>query len=244
MSATGDGVKAPDDAARDAEAADERAARGRRSEDAERAKRSSDGDGGGYYLYGISRAGAWRGFRGGSSDREELLRIRYRDLDAVVRPVAFSMPDYDRDRIQEHQRIVWSASQREGLLPAPFGVVFRGRRAVIRFLQDQYIPLDEGLALVEGHWELRMHVAPADEETRPEAGEAALHAYSELRRFARSAFPFAHERDRVLSAAFLVPRTQWLQFMDRAEELSRRHPELVFDITGPWPPYDFVRMTR
>lgn len=200
---------------------------------------SSDG---GYYLYGVGRAGAWRGVRSG--EREDLLRIRYRDLEALVRPAAYEVPDYGRDLLQEHQKVVWSASQRESLLPAPYGVVFRGRRAVIRFLQDQYIPLDEGLALVEGHWELRLHLSAAAEETRDEAAETATHVYSELRRFARSAFPFAHDRKRVLSAAFLVPRTQWLQFMDRAEDLSRRHAELLFDITGPWPPYDFVRMTR
>ena len=180
----------------------------------------------------------------GKVEGEEVLRIRYRDLEALVRSVPFKLPDFGRDELQEHQKVVWSASQRESLLPAPYGLVFRGRRAVIRFLQEQYIPLDEGLALVEGHWELRLHLAAAVEDSRAEASETALHVYSELRRFARSAFPFAHERSRVLSAAFLVPRTQWLQFMDRAEDLARRHGELIFDITGPWPPYDFVRMTR
>jgi hypothetical protein len=48
----------------------------------------------------------------------------------------------------------------------------------------------------------------------------------------------------VLSAAFLVNRSNWLQFMDQAEELGLRYTDLVFDVTGPWPPYDFVRMTR
>lgn len=224
--------------------------RSRRSDDA-RASTDGEPEGGrdsarvtehGYYLYGVGRAGSWRGLKSG--EREDLLRIRYRDLEALVRSVPFKVPEFGRESIQEHQKVVWSASQREGLLPAPYGLVFRGRRAVIRFLQDQYIAIDEGLALVEGHWELRLHLAPAAEETKGEAGETALHVYSELRRFARSAFPFAHGRTRVLSAAFLVPRTQWLQFMDRAEDLSRRHGELLFDITGPWPPYDFVRMTR
>lgn len=200
---------------------------------------------GGYYFYGVTRAGAWRSALGGR-DREgdEVRRIRYRDLEAMVRSVPFAMPDVDAERIQEHQRVIWAASQRDTVLPAPCGVVFRGRRAVIRFLQEQYIPLDEGISLVEGHWELRLHLKPTIQEARSEAAEAALHVYSELRRFSRSAFPFAHEDDHVLSAAFLVNRGSWLQFMDHAEELGRRHGDLVFDVTGPWPPYDFVRMTR
>ena len=199
---------------------------------------------GGYYLYGVTRAGAWRAGRARDREKDDALRIRYRDLEAMVRAVPFVMPDVDAERVQEHQRVVWGASQRDTVLPAPCGVVFRGRRAVIRFLQEQYIPLDEGISLVEGHWELRLHLKPTVQDARSEAAEAALHVYSELRRFSRSAFPFAHEDEHVLSAAFLVNRSAWLQFMDHAEELGRRHTDLTFDVTGPWPPYDFIRMTR
>ena len=161
-----------------------------------------------------------------------------------MRAVPFALPQVDREAVQDHQRVIWNASKRDTLLPAPCGIVFKGRRAVIRFLQDQYIPLEEGIALVEGHWEIRLHLKPALPETRSEAAEAALHVYAELRRFARAAFPFAHQEDHVLSAAFLVNRGSWLQFMDQAEELGHQHGDLVFDVTGPWPPYDFVRMTR
>ena len=197
----------------------------------------------GYYLYGVNRAGAWRAGIS-AKEREELIRIRYRDLEAVVRAVPFAMPEVDREAVQEHQRIVWSASKRDTLLPAPAGIVFKGRRAVIRFLQEQYIPLEEGIALVEGHWEIRLHLKPAMPEGRSEAAEAALQVYGELRRFARAAFPFAHEDEHVLSAAFLVNRSSWLQFMDQAEELGHRYTDLIFDVTGPWPPYDFIRISR
>ncbi len=197
----------------------------------------------GYYLYGVNRAGAWRTGTS-ATEREELLRIRYRDLEALVRAVPFALPEVDREAVQEHQRVVWNASKRDTLLPSPAGIVFKGRRAVIRFLQEQYIPLEEGIALVEGHWELRLHLKPTVPEGRTEAAEAALQVYGELRRFARAAFPFAHEEEHVLSAAFLVNRSNWLQFMDQAEELGLRYTDLVFDVTGPWPPYDFVRMTR
>ncbi|MGH7446746.1 MAG: GvpL/GvpF family gas vesicle protein [Longimicrobiales bacterium] len=46
-----------------------------------------------------------------------------------------------------------------------------------------------------------------------------------------------------MSAAFLVERTSWIDFVDRAEDLGASHGEIAFDITGPWPPYDFVRIT-
>ena len=247
----------PDTAAGSRGQDDRRDDPGRRSEDAEEAAAAAarpsarrDGRDGeradasaGFYLYGVTRAGAWRSSLA-PKEREQLLRIRYRDLEALVRGVPFELPHVDREAVQEHQRVIWSASKRDTVLPAPAGIVFRGRRAVIRFLQEQYIALEEGISLVERHWEIRLHLKPTMPEARSEAAEAALHVYSELRRFARAAFPFAHEDDHVLSAAFLVNRGSWLQFMDHAEELGHRHGELVFDVTGPWPPYDFVRMTR
>ena len=50
--------------------------------------------------------------------------------------------------------------------------------------------------------------------------------------------------EQVLSAAFLVNRSNWLQFMDHAEELGHRFSDLVFDVTGPWPPYHFIEEAR
>jgi hypothetical protein len=50
------------------------------------------------------------------------------------------------------------------------------------------------------------------------------------------------EGTRTASAAFLVERDRWAGFVDVITEEARQHPELAFDQTGPWPPYDFVNM--
>ena len=66
--------------------------------------------------------------------------------------------------------------------------------------------------------------------------------YGELRRFARAAVPFPSDDTRLMSAAFLVDRTSWVEFIERIESFGEQHDELAFDVTGPWPPYDFVRI--
>lgn len=188
----------------------------------------------GLYLYGIARSRAWRA----SGDGEELVRVRYRDLEALVRPAPYRVPRLDDEGVREHQRLVEGAMRRGTILPAPYGIVFRGRRSTIRFLEDQYIALDEGLAFLDGHWELRLHIAGDAEDDA--LRELSTHLYSELRRFARAAIPLAGGAGRLLSAAFLVERSEWIQFVERSDDLGLTHPELVFDVTGPWPPYDFV----
>ena len=193
----------------------------------------------GLYLYAVTRSRSWRGAGPGSAD--ELIKVRYRDLEALVRPVPYQLPDLDDTRLTEHQRLVESSMRRGTVLPAPYGVVFRGRRSVIRFLEDQYIVLDEGLAFIDGHWELRLHMS--GDEKDDGLRELSTVLYSEMRRFARAAIPLPSGGTRLLSAAFLVDRSAWIEFVERSDDLNTSHPELSFDVTGPWPPYDFVRIT-
>ncbi|QLQ38192.1 GvpL/GvpF family gas vesicle protein [Micromonospora robiginosa] len=44
----------------------------------------------------------------------------------------------------------------------------------------------------------------------------------------------------VLNGAYLVERAEVAAFSALAAELADRHPELRFELTGPWPPYSFV----
>lgn len=194
---------------------------------------------GGLYLYGVTRSRNWRS--PGQPDGERLIKVRYRDLDALVRAVPFRVPELDEASLAQHQRLIEATFRRSTVLPAPFGMVFRGRRAIIRFLEDQYIILDEGLAFLDGLWELRLHMAGEDDEDHS-LTDLATHLYSELRRFARAAIPLRAAEGQLLSAAFLVERGTWIEFVERTDDLNASHPDLSFDLTGPWPPYDFVRI--
>jgi hypothetical protein len=39
-----------------------------------------------------------------------------------------------------------------------------------------------------------------------------------------------------------VERDHWAEFEAAVAEQGRQDPELRYRVTGPWPPYDFVRM--
>lgn len=45
-----------------------------------------------------------------------------------------------------------------------------------------------------------------------------------------------------VSASFLVDRSRWHAFADAVAGEQHRDPELEVRLTGPWPPYDFVRL--
>jgi hypothetical protein len=195
----------------------------------------------GLYFYGVVRARAWKGRERRKDGAVQ--RVRYRDLEALVKDVPYVMPADSSRAVDEHQRIVEMVMRRTTILPAPFGIVFRGRRPLIKVMQDQYLVLDEGLSLLEGHWELRLHIAAASPgKVENELSDVAMTIYSELRRFARAAVPFPTDPRKLISAAFLVDRTSWVEFVERIEDFGGQHTDLLFDVTGPWPPYDFVRI--
>jgi hypothetical protein len=197
-------------------------------------------------FFGVVRARARSAGKGRSPEPDRgLTHVRFRDLEALVRASPYELPPLDEKHVLEHQHVVESMMRYGTVLPVPFGIVFRGRRQLIRMLQDQYLALDEGLSFLEGHWELRLHIARSESgEEHPEHGDVAMQLYSDLRRAARAAVPFPQEGKRLLSAAFLVDRNSWVDFVERVGDLGTAHPELLFDVTGPWPAYDFVRIVE
>ena len=152
---------------------------------------------GGFHLYGIVRGRNFRGHRALATELEGVQRVRYRDLEALVRPTAFAVDENDTSGLTDHQHVLEAVMRRTTVLPAPFGLLFRGRRALVHFIEDQYLVLDEALAFLDGHWELRLHLAFSETgDPDPSVVELGTHIYTELRRFARAAIPFPRSEKR------------------------------------------------
>jgi hypothetical protein len=47
---------------------------------------------------------------------------------------------------------------------------------------------------------------------------------------------------RTADASFLVEREKWSAFDEALREEKERYPDVVFEKSGPWPAYDFVRL--
>jgi hypothetical protein len=104
----------------------------------------------------------------------------------------------------------------------------------------------EGIHFVDGRCEVRVHATdqPSEAPDLAEADPAALgaDAFRTLRRHAVAALPLRPEEGRVMSGAFLVERGEVSEFERHMRDQERRVGRLKLQLTGPWPPYDFVRM--
>ena len=175
--------------------------------------------------------------------------ITVRELCAVVEEGDYSARDVGPDDAARHVEVNRTLFGSESVLPTPVGTVFRSAEVLQRWMELHYVALSDALAWVEDRSAARVHITRA--EGRPEEKEAgsdlaavAAEVTRSLRRHAVASVPLRSEEITgiVLSAAYLIERGLFREFAEAVASARSRHDGLRIDLTGPWPPYDFVRM--
>jgi len=177
--------------------------------------------------------------------------VPFRDLCAIVSDQAGFVLDerMNPSEVDRHRSIVDAVFQRSPVVPAPVGVVFRGPDVLKRWMELHYVSLSGALEFVEDRVVARVHISRADgkagdEEAGADLAANATEAFRALRRNAVASLPLRLEKvtGLMLSASFLIERDLWKDFLRAMQEQHEAHHKLRFEITGPWAPYDFVRM--
>jgi Gas vesicle synthesis protein GvpL/GvpF len=173
-----------------------------------------------------------------------------RELAAVTEEGEYSARDPEADDVERHTEVVESVFKQDAIIPAPIGTIFRSQEVLQRWVELHYVALSDALAWVEDRAAARVHIstvdgvsrknAPADADVASVAAEIA----KDLRRHAVAIVPLRTESMTgfMLSAAYLVERALWQEFTNAVQEEDARHHGVAVKVTGPWPPYDFVRM--
>lgn len=192
--------------------------------------------------------------------------VAFRDVAAVVEPAPYAADPLAPPQLERYQAVVEEVFARRGIAPAPPGTVFRSAGALAGWLELHYYTLLEAVHFVEDRVVARVTAAwagggaaPARRagplRLGPEAPDDAL-PHDDL--LAQVAEPFAALRREAVSllvlraddagapsaayGSFLVERARWSHFAQSAAREAARHPALQLGVSGPWPPYDFVRM--
>ena len=209
-----------------------------------RRSRAERDTGGSLTIYGVTFSEA--AAHGAPVTGTELVAVR--ELAAIVAPSAYTVAEPSVEQASAHGDIVGAYAKRAAVLPAPVGVTFRSKQAVTRWLELHYVALSDALSFVDDRVVGRVHVwRPGDAEERDVGSDlaaAAADALRDLRRSAVATVPLRTEQITgiVLSAAFLIEQELWKEFASKVEEQGSRATNLRLELTGPWPPYDFVQM--
>ena len=179
--------------------------------------------------------------------------VSFRDLGALVSDSPYAAPPPSPQHISAYRTIVEGAFARQSIVPAPFGSIFRGRDALLRWLELHYFTLIEAVTFVADRAMARVSVSYGDEpeNTTAMAIDADLldttadESFRLLRRHAVASLVISNhagEAGPAARASFLIERERWDAFNELVREEQKRLREMQLECTGPWPPYDFVRM--
>lgn len=178
--------------------------------------------------------------------------VSFRDLDAVVHEAPYEPLAATPSDIELHHEVVTSVFTRFPIVPAPYGAVFESIHVVQRWLEVHYYTLSDALRFVEDKVAARVYVSERDSlldemtvNDRPtDVVAVASEAFRALRRqtVASSTLRASDGSGHRVAGTFLVGRDRWNAFHDVVNEEGRRYPSLQFRLSGPWPPYDFVRL--
>lgn len=183
--------------------------------------------------------------------------VQFRSLAAVVAPARYQRISLDDREIAEYTRILEEVQSNSAVLPAPPGTVFRSRDSLMRWLELHYFTLTQTMSAVEGHVQARLTITKtagvdAADATGAEAKESskqlvatASQSMRVLRGHAAATVvlpALEGETTIVAQASFLVELDHWSAFAELVEKEDQRQTALDFHLSGPWPPYDFVRM--
>jgi hypothetical protein len=179
--------------------------------------------------------------------------VAFRDVGALVTDSAYVAPSPTEQHVADYRRVVEGAFARQSIVPAPFGSVFRSREALIRWLELHYFTLIEAVTFVSDRAMARVSVSYGDEPENTTAmsidaellDTSADESFRMLRRHAVASLVMTNHAGGALPvsrASFLIERDRWDAFNEMVREEQKRLREMHVECTGPWPPYDFVRM--
>jgi hypothetical protein len=175
--------------------------------------------------------------------------VTFRDLAAIVADAPYAPVAADDAAIVSHREVVETLFTGRSLLPAPPGVTFRTPQALQRWMELHYVALSDALAYIDDRAGARVHIVRGDgsrvgAEVGTELAAAAAECMRLLRRQAVAGLPLRTDDQTglVLSSAFLVERESWKDFAGAVRRVAADHSGLRVELTGPWPPYDFVRI--
>lgn len=183
--------------------------------------------------------------------------LPYRHLAAVVAPASFAPAAPTEVDVAAHATIVDALFRHRTVVPAPFGVTFRSAEVLLRWLELHYSTIGDALHFVDQRVEARLHLARAAAPTPLTAAVAGTgHADPAELEFAESAEAVVRAVRPVAAAtarlrtpdsgqrcvALLLDRDKWDALAAATQEARDHDRTIAVRLTGPWPPYDFVRL--
>jgi hypothetical protein len=200
----------------------------------------------GRYFYCIIPCNEEKTFGNLDMNNEKVYTIPYRNVAAVVSESPMKDYELTEDNMKRHEEVIRRVMEEHTVVPVEFGTVIQNERILKHLLKKAYDPVRECLRLVDNMVELGVKavingdIVFADSEKR---NECATNILESLNNRAKQLVKSGLFSDRlILNASFLVNKEEINTFSNEVTDLQEKYPMIKLLYSGPWAPYNFVRI--
>lgn len=171
---------------------------------------------------------------------EPIKKIDFQDIVVLVSDYPVLHPVLDEKEAMLHAEILNKLAKKITIIPMAFGTVFKDKEILENVLAKSYLTAKAALKLIEGKIELGVKVVKKEMDGADGLAKEILEPLSKLAVETIQGDKFS---DRLLlNNSFLVEKKKFSQFSNKVGELEKKHPNLKFIYTGPWPAFSFVNI--
>lgn len=173
-------------------------------------------------------------------------KIDFNELSVFTSHYPVLHPLLEENEAMHHAEILKKIANKVTIIPMSFGTVFKEQEILETVLSKSYPALKSTLGLINNKIELGVKVIkkPLEENQLEELpnglAQGILNSLNKLS--ARSVKGSLFSERLLLNNSFLVEKNNFSKFSQEIADLEKKHSDLKFIYTGPWPAYSFVNI--
>lgn len=182
----------------------------------------------------------------GLGNPDEVYTIPYKDISAVVNDTPLTEYQPSEENIKIHNEVVNRVMKECTLIPMAFGMAFKDKNVLLSVLEKSYDAIKKTLELLENKVELGLKIILSkelmeqlDDERK---NQLSNYVFESIKKNAvESANGKLFSERLLLNASFLVEKDKVEEFSKEIDKIEKMlAPKIQY--TGPWPPYNFVKI--
>jgi hypothetical protein len=193
------------------------------------------------YFYGVIYDNAAKRFGDCGVYNREVYSIPYKDVSIVVSDAPSLIIEFDEENLRSHSRALSRVMEDCTIIPSEFGTVIGSEKILLRLMDKCYRGVVATFKIVNGTAELGIKIIPEDKTKVDHSKIDAL--INDLKAVSNQVIFGDRFSERIaLNASFLVKKGDYDVFSGKIDEFTKACPDLKVLYSGPWAPYNFVRL--
>ncbi|MBU3957930.1 MAG: GvpL/GvpF family gas vesicle protein [Nanoarchaeota archaeon] len=194
------------------------------------------------YVYCIIPLSEKKQFGNIGIDKNPVYAMDYKDVSVVVSDCSDLNPQPSEENAKIHENVIKEIMiNSNSVVPMAFGMIFANEKILKSIIKTTYKAVKEILNTVEGKLELGVRIiTKGGMENRDGISDEIFSILKEKSEETKKGNLFSDRL--VLNGCFLVKKDKIGEFSNTVEELESKYPDLKFHYSGPWAPYNFVKI--